>query len=66
MTMIKNYYLPWKASRLHMIGEGDVMWPDVKLPFAKSDHATQHITRVNTNSHVDIYSCGLPNLPEGV
>lgn len=63
---IKNYYLPWKASRLHVIGQGDIMWPHIKLPFAKADHTTQHIPRVHANSHVDIYSCGLPYLPEEV
>lgn len=66
ITMVKNYDLPWKASRLHMIGQGDIMWPDIKLPFAKADHSTQHIARVHPNSHVDIYSCSLSYLPEEV
>lgn len=64
MTITKNYYLPWKASRLHVIGQCDIMWPDIKLPFAKADHTTQHIAWVHTNSHVDIYSCGISYLPE--
>lgn len=42
------------------------MWPYIKLPLTKSNHTTEHVARVNPNSHVDIHSCGLSYLPEGV
>lgn len=37
-----------------MIGQCNIVAPNVKLPLAKSEHATQHIASVNANSHVNI------------
>lgn len=63
---IKNiYHLPWEASRLHVIGQSHIMWPHVKLPFAKPDDTAQHISWMHPDPHVDIHSRGLTHLPEG-
>lgn len=48
-----------------MIGQGNIMWPYIKLPLSEADHTAEHIAWVNTHSHVDIYSSGFPYLPRG-
>lgn len=52
---------PRKSSTFHVIGEGDIVAPNVELPFSKSHYAAQHVTRVYANSHVDIESSRFPN-----
>lgn len=54
-----HLYLPWNASCFHMIGQRDIMWPDIILPFLKSNNTTQNIPRMHANTHVDVNSCGV-------
>lgn len=41
------------APRLHVVGGGDVIGPDVELPFAQAQNAAEHVSRVDANAHVD-------------
>lgn len=66
LTKVILYHIPWKASCLHVIGQGYIMWPHIKLPLAKSDNTTEHVSRMYTHSHVDVHSSGLSYLPERV
>lgn len=45
---------PCFATRLHVIGECDIVWPHVELPLSKSQHATVHTATVNANAHVNV------------
>ena len=46
--------LPRDATRLHVIGQCDVIRPYIKLPLAKTKHTTQNGTRMDSNAHVQI------------
>ena len=37
-----------------MISNGDILGPDVKLPFSGSNETRENVTRVNSNSHIDV------------
>ena len=37
-----------------MIGERDVVGPDVELPLPQPQHAAQHRARVDANPHVQV------------
>lgn len=53
--------LPWYATTLHVIGESDIITPDIVLPLAKSNHATQDVAGVNANPHVNVETGGSPH-----
>ena len=46
--------LPSFTSRFHMISNSDILGPDVKLPFSGSNETRENVTRVNSNSHIDV------------
>lgn len=48
---------PWLAPRLHVVGQSDVVGPDVVLPLAQAQHATQHSPAVDAHSHVQVHVC---------
>lgn len=48
---------PRLASRLHVVGQSDVVGPDVVLPLAQAQHATQHSPTVDAHSHVQVHVC---------
>ena len=37
-----------------MISNSDILGPDVKLPFSGSNETRENVTRVNSNSHIDV------------
>lgn len=47
-----------------MISQRDVVAPNVKLPFSETQHAAEHVARMDADSHVDIESCGFTDKPE--
>ncbi|KAF9407868.1 hypothetical protein HW555_012256 [Spodoptera exigua] len=53
----KNTYLPSNTARLHVIGERDVIAPDIELPLAKPEHATQHVASMYAYAHVHVEPC---------
>lgn len=55
--------LPRYTSCLHVIGQGDVMWPNIILPFLEANHTAENIPRMNTHSHVYIHTCRVPYFP---
>lgn len=48
---------PRDASALHVVGQGDVIGPDVELPLSQAEHAAQHGARVDADPHVQIHLC---------
>lgn len=44
---------PCRSCRFHSIGNGDVLGPDIELPFTDAYEARKDDTRVDTNPHVD-------------
>lgn len=55
--------LPGHTPSLHVIGQRDIMWPDVILPFLEADHAAQDISRMHTDTHADVDPGGVSHLP---
>lgn len=47
-------HLPSNTARLHVIGQRDVIAPDIKLPLAQPEHAAQHVTSVYAYAHVHV------------
>ena len=47
--------LPWHACRLHVVGDSDVIRPDIPLQLEQPQHPAQHGARVDANAHVYIY-----------
>lgn len=41
---------------LHLIGEGDIVGPDVKLPLPEPQHPTVHPAAVDAHTHVHIHA----------
>lgn len=54
--------LPRYTSCLHVIGQGDVMRPNIVLPFLEANHATENIPRMHSDSHVNVNPGGVPHL----
>ena len=46
---------PSLPTRLHIVGECDIIWPDVILPLAEPEHPAQHPPRVNSHPHVQLH-----------
>lgn len=49
-------YVPSLSRRLHVVGDGHVLGPDVILPLFQPNDARQDVTGVDANPHVDRYS----------
>lgn len=50
---------PRDAPALHVVGQGDVIGPDVELPLSQAEHAAQHGAGVDADPHVQIHLlCG--------
>jgi hypothetical protein len=45
---------PRDAAWLHVVGQGDIITPDVKLPLAQPQDPTEHVASVNAYPHVHI------------
>lgn len=54
---------PRYSSSLHVIGQSDVMWPHIILPFLESNYAAEHIARMHSNTHVNVNARGISHLP---
>lgn len=52
-------FLPCLASRLHLVGQCDIIGPDIKLPFAQTKHPTVHAAAMYAHAHVHVHSCDL-------
>ena len=56
--------LPRLAPGLHVVGQRDVIGPDVVLPLAQPEDAAEDPARVEANTHAQIHLRGLHNRPE--
>lgn len=50
---------PGESSGLHVVGQRHVVRPHVVLPFLQTDHAAEHVARVNADAHADVDLRGL-------
>lgn len=55
-TTKRGDYLPSHATAFHMIGQCDIIAPNIELPLSQAKHTAQYIAGVYTNSHVHIES----------
>lgn len=55
--------LPRHTSCLHMIGQRDIMWPHIILPFLEPYHPAQDVPGMHTNTHVDFHPGGISHFP---
>lgn len=56
---------PGLAPGLHLIGQSDVVGPDVELPLPESQHAAVHPAAVDAHSHVHVDPGDLSHQPAG-
>ena len=56
--------LPRHSARLHPVGEGDVVGPDVELPLPEADHPAEDVARVHADPHVHVRPRRLANGPK--
>ena len=54
---------PGKSARLHMISKGDVIAPDIELPFSESEYAAEYVPCVNPDAHIHVEACPFPHEP---
>lgn len=54
-TYYFKHHLPWNSARFHFVGDGDIIGPDVKLPFPKTKNPTENGSWVHTNSHCQFH-----------
>lgn len=48
--------VPGLAAGLHLIGQGDVVGPDVELPLPEPEHPAVHPAAVDAHTHVHIHA----------
>ena len=55
---------PCLPSRLHVVGDGDVIRPDIILPLPEPQHPAHHHPGVDPDPHIQtLHPCLLPDLP---
>lgn len=54
-------YLPCNSSTLHVVRQSHVVTPDIELPLAQAEDTAQHVSCVNSYSHIHIKSRGFSN-----
>lgn len=52
--------VPSLAASLHLIGQRDIIGPDIELPLPESQHPTVHPAAVDAHTHVHIDPGHLP------
>jgi hypothetical protein len=55
---------PRDAPRLHVVGQCDVIAPDVELPLAQAQNTAKNVACVYADPHVHIEACCFTNKPE--
>lgn len=54
---------PCLASSFHVVGQRDVIRPDVKLPLPETKDTAVYSPAVNSHAHVHVHPCHLPDQP---
>lgn len=54
---------PSLASSLHVVGQRDVVRPDVELPLPETKDTAVYSPAVNSHAHVHVHPCHLPDQP---
>jgi len=55
--------LPGFSSGLHMVGDNNVVRPDVVLPLVKTDNSGQNEAGVDANTHIHLDTRSLSHVP---
>ena len=55
--------VPWFAAGLHVVGQRDVIGPDVVLPLPEAEHAAEDAARVDAHPHVQLHVSGVHHGP---
>lgn len=63
-SLLEPQVSPRHATRLHVVGQCDIMGPDIILPLLQPDDSAEHTARVHAHTHVDVHTCGCPQFPE--
>ena len=63
ISQVQNEDIPGDASRLHVVGQGHVVRPNVKLPFLLPEHPAMGPAGVDAHPHVHIDPSHLSNQP---
>lgn len=58
-----NSHSPCLASSLHVVGQRDVIGPDVELPLPETKDTAVYSPAVNSHAHVHVHPCHLPDQP---
>ncbi len=59
--LVSLFFLPWKSSSLHVIGQRDVVRPNIELPLPEPEDPTVDPTRVDADTHVHVDAGDLAN-----
>ena len=62
--LLQPHISPWHATRLHVVGQCDIMGPDIILPLLQPNDSAEHTARMHAHTHVDVHASGCPELPE--
>lgn len=54
---------PRNTARFHVVGQGDVVGPDVELPFPETQHSAMDATGMNSHAHVDVNARNFADQP---
>lgn len=54
---------PRLASSLHVVGQCDIVRPDIELPLPEAEDTAVHSPAVNSHTHVHVHTCHLPDQP---
>lgn len=49
-----NSALPWQSPAFHVVGDRDVMRPQIELPLEQPEHPAQHRAAVDADAHVQV------------
>lgn len=63
ITIADRRSSPGFTAGLHVVGERDVIGPDVVLPLAQAQHAAKHAPRMDAYTHVQLDICRLNHGP---
>lgn len=55
----RNMHPAGLPARLHVVGQGDVVGPNVELPLPEAQNTAEHSARVDANAHVQDDVSGL-------
>jgi len=59
-------HLPGDTAALHVVGQCNIVAPNIKLPLSEAKDAAENVARVDADSHVNIYAGRLTHVSAGI